>query len=170
MLKFLFYTISAYDKLEDRLIAMEAAGYRTDRVTCNYFFHFKRAKPRKTAYFLTYQFPKEAALNNLELELAKEYHANPVKCSCSTISLWRICVPFTEEARFERERRDYFLHVVKQQMLLSCFFWCCFALLIFFSLRPEIDWAEMIIGILGTVLSSVYFFWKIIAFARLKKA
>lgn len=85
------------------------------------------------------------------------------------ISLWRICVPFTEKARFERERRDYFLHVVKQQLLLSCFFWCWFALLIFFSAHPEIDWAERIIGILGVVLSSACLLWKAIALVKLKK-
>lgn len=128
MWKILFYTMAGYKNVEKKLCVFEEDGYRVDRVMLNYFFHFKKAPPKRTSYFLTHHFLKEYDLQYLEKELSQNYNANPVCCSYSRVNLWRICSQFEKKEQFEEARRKYFIHVVTQELILIGFFLICFIL------------------------------------------
>lgn len=168
MWKFLFYTLLSYDRLDSRLAEMEAAGYRVDRVVLNHFFRFTKSAPKNTSYYLTYLFPKEWGLGEQQYELQRNYNANDIKCSFSSVELLRICVPFAEKAQYAAARRAYFIHVIKNQMVIIGFF-CALLLLAIHVNHQETPQFATDCCAAGAILLLLCLAWKLSQLIRLKR-
>ena len=106
MLKFCYYTVLNYEKVEHFLSEMESKGYILVDKTFLYIFKFKNTTPKKANYFLTFS-PSGGSFSmyGLEKRLKSECGANKIiKNKFQSPGIYRICDTDKKMYRFKKMR------------------------------------------------------------------
>ena len=150
---------------------MEERGYRVESVFLNYFFSFaEKKKANQAAYFLNRYFPKDfdSELYDWEMELKRQYGANPVKTKWSNIELLRVrrTIADTElQKRGDEIRNQYYIRGLFRNLLIDLFFLADAAVLLLFGSEG----AARICGVIGFVVFLGLFLWNLAARIVLKR-
>lgn len=114
------HTVLGYRKLEEKLCAMEAKGYRVEQVLLGCVFYFAPNHGKTASYFITKRALKEypAELSDAQNFLARYHDANPVTGKLTDFELQRITkeVDLTE---FRKLRSRYLRHYITQEVLVA---------------------------------------------------
>lgn len=120
-IKFCFYSMRSFEKLERFFQAMESDGYILKRKLPFYLFLFKKTKPKQVDYFLTYS-PSGGSLSMLDLEtrLKREYNASVLrKGGFLSPSIYRICDTNQDLSLLKKERNSVLKQICVKQILIS---------------------------------------------------
>lgn len=120
-LKFCFYTMRSFEKVEHFLENMENQGYILKRKVLFYLFLFKKTKPKHVNYFLSFS-PSggSISMHDLETRLKGELHAAILlKGNFFFPSIYRICDTNKDLLPFKKERNSILKQICVHQIIIS---------------------------------------------------